>query len=365
MRGLLLRLSDLDPNAGAYLRVIEYFDRLVNNGVSLEGLTRASAALSGCTAGLRDEDSGRVIRFDSNGQSSPPLIQPVGVEIPVVIDDVIVGHVWLERETPEPLDEILVERMAVTAGARWRPLRSIEGTDPALLELVISSAAEDQDRIRALRLMGLSPLQDLRAIAISVTDGDLSEIMQEIVASVIAAGGIARSALLGTSGAILIQIPHVKLHESLEKLAGKANPNIRIGLGHSVPASRAAESWTTARLAARFAYAWNKKRFVVNYEELGSLAMLAAIPSDIALANPDVKALSILAQMESGEQDIEILLSVTWNGSARQAASELFMHHSSITNRLKHIEDALGISIQDPADRLRAQMAAITWRLHS
>lgn len=364
MRGLLLRLSDLDPNAGAYLRVIEYFDRLVNNGVNLEGLTRASAALSGCTAGLRDEDSGRVIRFDSNGQSSPPLIQPVGIEIPVVIDDVVVGHVWLEREIAEPLDEILVERMAVTAGARWRPLRSIEGTDPALLELVISSAAEDQDRIRALRLMGLSPVQDLRAMAISVTDGDLSEIMQKVVGGVTAAGGIARSALLGTSGAILIQISQMKLQELLETLSGNTEANIRIGLGHSVPASRAAESWTTARISSRFAGAWHKKDFVVNYEKLGSLALLATIPSDIAMANPDVKALSLLAQMESGEQDIEILLSFTWNGSARQAASELFMHHSSITNRLKHIEDALGLSMQDPAGRLRAQIAAISWKLH-
>ena len=364
MRGLLLRLSDLDPNAGAYLRVIEYFDRLVNNGVSLEALTRASAALSGCTAGLRDEDSGRVIRFDSNGQSSPPLVQPVGIEIPVMIDDVIVGHVWLERENPEPLDEILVERMAVTAGARWRPLRSIEGTDPALLELVISSAAEDQDRIRALRLMGLSPVQDIRAMAISVSDGDPSEIMQTIVSSMTAAGGITRSAILGTSGAILIQIPQIKLQESLENLSGRSDSKIRIGLGHSVPASRATESWTTARVASRFADAWHNKSTVVNYEELGALAILATIPSEIAMANPDVKALGALAQMESGEQDIEILLSVTWNGSARQAAAELFMHHSSITNRLKHIEDALGLSIQDPVGRLRAQIAAISWRLH-
>jgi hypothetical protein len=364
MRGLLLRLSDLDPNASAYLRVIEYFDRLVNNGVSLEALTRASAALSGCTAGLRDEGSRHVIRFDCNGQSSPPLLQPVGVEIPVVIDDATVGFVWLERETAEPLDEILVERMAVTAAARWRPLRSIEGSDPALLELVISSTAEDQDQIRALRLLSLSPVLDLRVMAFSVNTEEPTKVMQSIVSAIGATGGTARSALLGTYGAILIQYPQRKGYESIDNLLDKSDVDSRIGLGHSVPASRAADSWASARVALRFSDAWQKKSPIVNYDDLGVLALLANIPSEVALANPDVKLLAGLARLESGEQDIDVLLAVTWNGSARQAATELYMHHSSVTNRLKRIEDALGISIHIPADRLRAQIAAITWRIH-
>jgi len=364
MRGLLLRLSDLDPNTHAYLRVIEYFDRLVNNGINLEGLTRASAALGSCTAGLRDQDSGVVIRFDQQGQASPQLINPVVLELPVVIDEVVVGHVWLEREKTEPLDEILLERMGIAAAALWRPLRAIEGSDPALLELAISSIAEDQDRIRALRLMGFNPIHNLRVMAISIADKDESALMQKMVSAVGAANGLARSAMIGTIGVMLIQSPESEFEDLIDTLSHICKSSMHIGVGQPVAASRAYESWSNARIALRFAPAWVRNKAIVNYEDLGSFAILAAIPSEVALANPDVKALRKLSELEQGDEDIDILLSVTWSGSARQSATELFMHHSSITNRLKHIEDALDLSIQEPAGRMRAQMAAILFRLH-
>lgn len=364
MRGLLLRLSDLDPNAHAYLRVIEYFDRLVNNGVNLEGLTRASAALGGCTAGLRDEDSGVVIRFDHQGQSSPPLVHPVGIELSISIDNAVVGHVWLERDKPEPLDEILVERMKIAATALWRPLRSIEGTDPALLELAISSLAEDQDRIRALRLMGFNPLQDLRVLAVSIADRKEAEIMQKVVDIIGSHGGLARSSMSGTTGLVLIQIAKGEIGKLTTSLSNLGEFNIRIGMGPSVSAPRAFESWSNARLALRFVPALSRNKIIVNFEELGAFAVLASLAPEVAMANPDVKALRKLSETEQGIEDIDILLSVTWSGSARQSATELFMHHSSIANRLKHVEHALNLSLQEPSGRLRAQMAAIVFRLH-
>jgi len=364
MRGLLLKLSDLDPNTHAYLRVIEYFDRLVHNGINLEGLTRASASLGNCTAGLRDEESGVIIRFDQQGQSSPALVHPVIIELPVVNEETVVGHIWLEREKSEPLDEILLERMGIAATALWRPLHPIEGSDPALLELSISSLAEEQDRVRALRLMGFNPIQEIRAIAISIAERDESESMQKMITAITAQGGLARSAMIGTTCVMLIQSPGRNFENLIDTLSHICKSRMRMGVGQSVPASRAYESWSSARLALRFAPAWTKNRVIVNFEDLGSFAVLASIPSEVALANPDVKALKQLSEMEQGEQDIDILLSVTWSGSARQSATELFMHHSSITNRLKHIEDALDLSIQEPAGRMRAQMAAILFRLH-
>ena len=364
MRGLLLRLSNLDPDAGASLRVIEYFDRLVENGASLEALTRASAALGCCTAGLRDRDSGRIVRFDDNGQPSPPLLYPVVIEAPVVVDEVTVGHVWLEREQMNALDEMLVERMAVTAAARWRPFGGTQGADPALIELIIGSGTEDQDRARALRLMGLSPARDVRAIAVSVGSGELGSMVQAIVTAATASGGTARATLLGMTGAVIAQT-QCDLSDSLSALPHDAAPGVRIGLGRSLPAARAAESWATAKIAARFATAWRHKSSVVDFDDLGSLAMLAGIPREVALADRDVQAIAALARTESGEQDIEVLLAVTWQGSARQAAGELHMHHSSITNRLRHVEAALGVSVEEPSGRLRAQIAAITWRLIS
>jgi hypothetical protein len=363
MRGLLLRLSDLDPDASSALRVIQYFDQLVKNGASLEALTRASAALGSCAAGLRDEESGRMVRFDGNGLASPPLLHPVVIEAPVLVDDIIVGHVWLERDARQPLDEMLVERMAMTAAARWRPMSGPVGADPALVELVLGAGAEDEDRVRALRLLGMFPNRPIRAVAVSAPSGDIGSAVQAIVAAVASGGGMARAAQLGMSGAVLVQT-QADLNDALSALPRSICSGLRIGLGCSVPTWLVAQSWVTARTAARFASAWRHKGNVVDYDKLGALAALAMVPREAALANPDVQALAELARTESGDQDIEVLLAVTWHGSARQAATELHLHHSSITNRLRHVEAALGVSVEDPSGRLRAQIAAILWRLH-
>lgn len=364
MRGLLLRLSDLDPDAGAFVRVIDYFDQLVRNGASLEALTRASAALGCCTAGLRDEETGRVVRFDGAGQSSPPVEHPVVIEKPVVIEESVVGYVWLERAMVQRLDEILIERMAVTAAARWRPFDRADGADPALIELVIGMSTEEEDRIRALRLLGLSPTRPLRAVAVSVSSGDLAPVMRATACAVSDATGIARATVLGMSGAILVQA-QCDITDVLRALPESGMPGVCIGIGCRMPAAQAAASWSSARVAARFARAWRHKGVVVNHDELGSLATLADVPRDMAMGNPDVRALAKLASIEGGEEDIDVLLAVTWHGSARQAAGELHMHHSSVTNRLRHVENALGVSIADPTGRLRAQVAAILWRMAS
>ncbi|RKS75534.1 PucR-like helix-turn-helix protein [Motilibacter peucedani] len=357
----------MDPDAEASLRVIEYFDRLVNNGVSLEALTRAAAALACCTAGLRDAASGQIIRFDDKGGSAPPLELPVAIEAPVVVGEVTVGHVWLERQQVQPLDEILVERMAVTAAARWRPLTSTAGsTDVALVGLLIAADTDEDERARALRLLRLSPARSLRVAAVSASDGELGPAIASVVASVSALGGVARAARVGMVGAVVLQAPGdpLELLRCAPAAAGAERPaRIHVGVGPCVPASRAQDSWTSARVAGQFAGAWRDERLVV-WDDLGALATLASCPAEVALSNPDVRALAEMSRTSSGELDIDILLAFTWSGSARQAAAELHLHHSSITNRLRHVEAALGVSVDDPAGRLRAQTAAILWRLH-
>jgi hypothetical protein len=51
------------------------------------------------------------------------------------------------------------------------------------------------------------------------------------------------------------------------------------------------------------------------------------------------------------------------DGSLRTAAAGQHMHHSSIANRLRHVEAVLGIILGDPAGRIRAPAAAILWGL--
>ena len=46
MRGLLLRLYESDPDAGASLRLIEYFDELLANRASIDAIVRATAMIA-------------------------------------------------------------------------------------------------------------------------------------------------------------------------------------------------------------------------------------------------------------------------------------------------------------------------------
>ena len=66
---------------------------------------------------------------------------------------------WLERPgAPGPLDEVLLERLAIAAAAvveRYGPARTTMA-DPALVELAISADSDQVARARALRLLGFA-----------------------------------------------------------------------------------------------------------------------------------------------------------------------------------------------------------------
>ncbi|MEV7339304.1 helix-turn-helix domain-containing protein [Streptomyces sp. NPDC093544] len=68
MRELAGRLAELDPDAGAALQVIAYFDRLMEGRVGLEALVRGAAVLSGYPARLVDERRGVRIRVEPDGR---------------------------------------------------------------------------------------------------------------------------------------------------------------------------------------------------------------------------------------------------------------------------------------------------------
>jgi hypothetical protein len=68
MKGLLLRLSAVDADAEAAVRVIAYFDALVERGATPVELVRAAAGLAECPAGL-DRRGVEPVRF---GPDSAP-----------------------------------------------------------------------------------------------------------------------------------------------------------------------------------------------------------------------------------------------------------------------------------------------------
>ncbi|GAA2570016.1 hypothetical protein GCM10010304_04990 [Streptomyces roseoviolaceus] len=67
MKELAGRLTALDPDAGAAVRVIAYFDRLAESRAGVEALVRGAAVLSGCPARLVDPERRVHVRVQPDG----------------------------------------------------------------------------------------------------------------------------------------------------------------------------------------------------------------------------------------------------------------------------------------------------------
>ncbi|MFE0019648.1 helix-turn-helix domain-containing protein [Amycolatopsis sp. NPDC059021] len=368
MKGLLLRLSAVDTDAEAAVRVIAYFDELVAHGAGLPDLVRATASLAGCVAGLR-RDGERPLRFKPGGE---PAEGEERISVSADLGDDPAGMVWLERaDGPGRLDDLVLERFAIAARllARPVPARTPQLADPALVELVLGEQAADEDRARALRLLGLDAAKPVRVVAVGTEDG--GDPGAAAVALVARGGALppVRVAVVGGVAAVVVQpragtavvVPALRAALAERARERSSAGSVRVGVGDAVDGLGARRSWLQARLAERFAVPGTEA--VVEHGELGPLTLLAEIPIERLRAHDDVRALDALAATPTGAVDVATLEAFCRTGSLRQAAAVLHRHHSSVAARLAHVEDALGWRLDEPDDRFRARLALLARRL--
>ncbi|MFC4057604.1 helix-turn-helix domain-containing protein [Planomonospora corallina] len=328
MEDLLGRLSALDPDAGAAVHVIAYFDRLVEARAGLEAIVRGAAVLAGCPAGLSDPGRGVHVRVLPDGRRADagPPPDPAWPRTALPGGQAVL---WLERPPPAgPVGAMALERAAAAARgvldrtrgrAPLRPPRE----DPALVELVLDACAPAAARARAARELGLPGGVPVRAVALE--------------------GGAAR---VGP--------------------AGDAVPEgVRAGVGPAVDAADLPRSWALARTALRLAAEGTPQDpgpRVVHADELGGLAVLAAAVGPGTAPAPDVRALERAGA--GAPWTLTTLYAVAYEPSLRAAAARLTVHHSTLQDRLAHAEHLLGWTVRDPRGRLRLQLALALRRLH-
>ena len=173
MRSLLLRLSALDTDAATAVRVIDFFDALVERRASVEALVRATGGLAECACGMQLAD-GRQWRFAPTGEalSGDPHTMSGQVDFEV---DKVAGTLWLEREGARgPMDDLVLERASLAARillTDHRPRRVAGVVDASLMEVALSTHESLADRSRVLRQLGLIPDQPVRVAALSVSVG--------------------------------------------------------------------------------------------------------------------------------------------------------------------------------------------------
>lgn len=333
MKDLVVRLSALDPAAGAAVRVIAYFDQLVDARAGLATIVRGAAVLADCPARLADRERGLDLRMGPDGrrgeQDGPP--DPSWLSMPVAGGSAVL---WLERPGPAgPVEAMVLERAAAAAHAvldRTRG-RAPAQADEGAAEVLIDESAPAEARRHAARGLGLPESGLARAVALE--------------------GGGVRIAPVTAAG---VQEPW----SPADGPGGGAGP--RAGVGTAVPVLGLPASWAAARTALRLTAAGTDDDpgpRVVHADQMGGLALLAASVGPATLPIPDELVLD--QAVAAAPWMLTTLHAVATSASLRAAATALRVHHSTLQERIVHAERLLGWSVREPAGQFRLHLALV------
>ncbi|MET8978263.1 helix-turn-helix domain-containing protein [Streptomyces sp. NPDC004539] len=325
MKELAGRLSAVDPDAGAAVGVIAYFDRLAEARAGVESLVRGAAVLAGVPVRLVDEGRRVRVRVEVDGvrREVDGPVDPAWPCVPLTPGGP--PALWLERADGASgvVDAVILER---AAGVVRRVLDRTRGRapadDPALLETLLDATASERARLHAARRLGLAPDAHVRVVA------------------------------------PLDRPPY--LDPGTDALAARD----RSGVGPSLPVLDLPASWTAARTALRFTAEGTPQDpgpRVVHADDLGGIALLAELVTPGGEPPADVRALERAAT--EAPWALATLHAVALAPSLRAAATELTVHHSTLQDRLAHAEQVLGWSVRMPPGRFRLQLALTMRRL--
>ena len=285
-----------------------------------------------------------------------------------------IGACWIVQGAApwRPLDELVVQRLSSAAAINSVRLRDERATrsrlDYAALEQLLSAPMSDAAAAEAVRRAGLRPGRDLMALAARPQPGGNvgpEALAQTLARSLEQAGLSARSTVIGRSAAVVVEAS-ATIDEVLGGAAAdlaRFGVNIEVGTGAAGPASALHDSWRQAAQALLLRPVMAPDSPVTHFEELGVLHLLAEIPTDDLARYPDVLRVAGLEATGSPVSDLDLLERYLATMSLRQTAQQVLLHHTTVQYRLKRIEQHLGVDLQDPAARLRTQIAILLYRI--
>jgi hypothetical protein len=384
-----------------WLSVIDQFDQLVADRAPLEKLVDAAVALTGRRGGVLDALNGRLCVATPTAEAAvadPPgddgavlatltatrlrgretgIIDVGDTEVVAAsVDDAggRIGVAWLDqgREPWRPLDELVVQRLSSAAAINSVRARDDRATrsrlDYAALERLLSTEMTDEAAAEAVRRAGLRPGRELMALAARPQAGGSvgpEALAQTLSRSLEREGLSSRASIIGRSAAVVVEAGE-KIDEILCQAATNMSSlgvNIEVGVGSSGPASELHTSWRQAAQALLLRPVMAVTTPVTHFEELGILHLLAEIPTDDLARYPDVRRVADLEAKGEPVTDLDLLERYLATTSLRQTAQQVLLHHTTVQYRLKRIESHMGVDLQDPAARLRTQIAILLYRI--
>jgi hypothetical protein len=340
MQGLVWRLKALDPEASESLKVIAYFDALVDGHASAQVLLSGAAVLSGCPAGYVTD--GNSVRVDASGTKTavvPPAPgEPDGGWPGHAFGDG--GRVWIERSGPAfANDEMILERVAIALGISFDRTSPVAASRRAV-ETLLDGAAPLDRRMDAAAMLHLDRQTTYRVVAVPVST-DLAGPSAVIYTAI----GPVRAAVLRSSD-----------EETMR--ASNAQPESTAGVGLAMTPESLHRSWATALLALRLTSARHPRQHA---DDLGSLLVFAEAADASLYETPDFTALKRL--LTSQPKAPVLLDSIAANTSLRAVAEDIGLHHSTVQTRAAEYSAALGFDIRTAAGRVRLTLVLTLWRL--
>ena len=161
------------------MRVIGFFDALVEQGADIDLILRQTAALTECPVGVRSSSGQLCERLEPGGEvrfAGPP---PGARRYQLPSGD----QVWLERDEGEhPLDDLVLERLALAAAvALGRGHQDLDTLDhSALLRLAVDATTPDSARRRVLERLGIRPASTVHVLAMAGPADQLDELGRQL-----------------------------------------------------------------------------------------------------------------------------------------------------------------------------------------
>ena len=331
MQGLVWRLRALDPEASESLKVIAYFDALVDGHASAQVILAGAAVLSGCAAGYVADGSS--LRVDASGTKTAS--GESGAWPGHDFGDG--GRVWIER-TGQAFanDEMILERVAIALGISFDRTSPVAASRRAV-ETVINGTAPLERRMDAAAMLHLERESSYRVVAVP-----------------------ASVALPGPSSVIYTGAGPVRaaIRRLSDPQTTEGQPGVRSGVGLAMVPSALDQSWASALLALRLTTPQHPRHLA---DDLGSLLVFAEVADSSRFETPDLTALKLLLQ--SQPKALALLESLATASSLRAVAEEAGLHHSCVQNRGADYSAALGFDISTAQGRVRLSRLLTLYRL--
>ncbi|WP_448608704.1 helix-turn-helix domain-containing protein [Geodermatophilus sp. URMC 60] len=339
------------------MRVVAFFDALLDDEVDAAGLVRRTASFAGCPVGI-SLPAGLVISAGPSGCRGPGSVPAGAARVPLRRG----GEVWLHRPAdPHPLDAVVLRRLGVAAGVVLaRVAAEAAAHRETLLEQALSDRTPEVDRSRCLRGLRLTVTTTVRVFALAGPRDALGGLVDQI-----------RAVSPTVHGTPLSEVTAVLAEEPA--VPGRWDVPVGTHLAWSRPwlAFEAPAAWREARTALRFTLPSTHARgpyteqegVMVAAERVGAFAALAEhLRAEDIARNPDVQALDRLVR-EEGHDTVRILEAVAATESLRRAAGYVHLHHNSVATRVRRAERVLGFSVTEPYGRCRLLLALVLRRL--